>query len=66
MMAFTSTTRPGKNCSTANRNISHGCVRLEDAPRLARWLLGRDPSEFGGQPEDNVLLPQAVPITLLI
>ncbi|MEO8176848.1 MAG: L,D-transpeptidase family protein, partial [Sphingomicrobium sp.] len=24
------------------RAISHGCVRLEDAPRLARWLMGRD------------------------
>jgi murein L,D-transpeptidase YcbB/YkuD len=44
------------------RNISHGCVRLEDAPRLARWLLGRDPGDFGSQPEEQVLLPQAVPI----
>ena len=25
------------------RNLSHGCVRLEDAQRLARWLLGNDP-----------------------
>jgi murein L,D-transpeptidase YcbB/YkuD len=44
------------------RNISNGCVRLEDAPRLARWLLGRDPGDFGSQPEEQVLLPQAVPI----
>ncbi|MEO5611821.1 MAG: L,D-transpeptidase family protein [Sphingomicrobium sp.] len=44
------------------RQLSNGCVRLEDAPRLARWMLGRDPSEFGDQPEEHVLLPQAVPI----
>jgi murein L,D-transpeptidase YcbB/YkuD len=44
------------------RALSNGCVRLEDAPRLARWLMGRDPSEFAARPEENVLLPQAVPI----
>ena len=44
------------------RNISNGCVRLEDAPRLARWLLGRDPASFPAEPEEQVLLPQAVPI----
>jgi murein L,D-transpeptidase YcbB/YkuD len=48
-----------------DRNISHGCVRLEDAPRLARWLLGRDPGDFGSQPEEQVLLPQAVPIYIV-
>jgi murein L,D-transpeptidase YcbB/YkuD len=46
------------------RNISNGCVRLEDAPRLARWLLGRDPSAIvaASAPEQHVLLPRAVPI----
>ena len=24
------------------RNLSNGCVRLEDAPRFARWLLGNE------------------------
>jgi murein L,D-transpeptidase YcbB/YkuD len=45
------------------RNLSHGCVRLEDAPRLARWLLGKDPP-VASAPEQNVLLPQPVPIRI--
>jgi murein L,D-transpeptidase YcbB/YkuD len=48
--------------ASGDRNLSHGCVRLEDAPRLARWLLGRDPSDFGSSPEEQVLLPEATPI----
>ena len=45
------------------RNLSHGCVRLEDAPRLARWLLGKDPP-VASKPEEHVLLPRPVPITI--
>jgi L,D-transpeptidase YcbB len=47
-----------------DRNISNGCIRLEDAPRLARWLLGREPSAIvaDSQPEQHVLLPKATPI----
>src|SRR4051795_1741323 len=45
------------------RNLSHGCVRLEDAPRLARWLLGKDPPAASA-PEENILLPQPVPIMI--
>jgi murein L,D-transpeptidase YcbB/YkuD len=45
------------------RNLSHGCVRLEDAQRLARWLLGKDPPATS-VPEENVLLPRPVPITI--
>lgn len=46
----------------AARATSNGCVRLEDAPRLARWLLGRDPLAVGGAGDQNLLLPRPVPI----
>ena len=46
-----------------SRAVSNGCGRLEDAPRLARWLLGREPeSVAAGIPEQHVALPRAVPI----
>ena len=46
------------------RALSHGCVRLEDAPRLARWLLGRDPDNADSGPEQFVALPKPVPIVI--
>jgi murein L,D-transpeptidase YcbB/YkuD len=45
-----------------DRTLSHGCIRLEDAERLGRWLLGRDPQAASRDPEQNVLLPKPVPI----
>ena len=45
-----------------DRDLSHGCIRLEDAERLGRWLLGREPQTASNQPEQNVLLPTPVPI----
>jgi murein L,D-transpeptidase YcbB/YkuD len=45
------------------RGLSHGCIRLEDAERLGRWLLGHDPdSDANGSPEQQALLPTPVPI----
>jgi L,D-transpeptidase YcbB len=45
-----------------DRSLSHGCIRLQDAERLGRWLLGRDPETASRDPEQNVLLPTPVPI----
>lgn len=45
-----------------DRKLSHGCIRLSDAKRLATWMLGRDPSLEGDAPEQHVVLPTPVPI----
>jgi murein L,D-transpeptidase YcbB/YkuD len=44
------------------RLVSAGCVRLEDAPRLARWLFGQAPRARGTTPEQDLNLPEPVPI----
>jgi murein L,D-transpeptidase YcbB/YkuD len=46
----------------AQRTLSNGCVRLEDAPKLARWLIGSDPRAQGTKPEQHIRLPHGVPI----
>jgi L,D-transpeptidase YcbB len=48
----------------ANRNLSNGCVRVEDAKRLGRWLLGHDPVSPGSEAELRVQLPQPTRIYL--
>jgi len=48
----------------ANRNLSNGCVRVEDAKRLGRWLLGQDPVAPGSNAETRVQLPQGTRIYL--
>ena len=48
-----------------SRMFSGGCVRLEDAPRLARWLYGgTEPSATSDDPEQRVDLPRPVPVFL--
>jgi murein L,D-transpeptidase YcbB/YkuD len=46
----------------AARLQSNGCVRLEDAPRLARWLFGRPLKAQGARPEQKVPLPRPVAV----
>ncbi len=48
----------------SKRTLSNGCVRLEDAKRLARWLMGREPVAPSKDPEIRVQIPQGVPIYL--
>jgi murein L,D-transpeptidase YcbB/YkuD len=56
---------PAKNkFDEADRADSNGCVRVEDAQRFARWLLGREPVAPGVEPEIPVQMPQGVPIYL--
>lgn len=45
-----------------SRMFSAGCVRLEDAPRLARWLFGKPVPMGSGKPERRVDLPDPVPV----
>ena len=46
----------------AKRTLSLGCVRVERPEALARWLLGRDPVPPGTDAEQNVQMPEGVPI----
>lgn len=47
----------------SDRRLSSGCVRLSDAPRLARWLFGGTaPGANGATPEQRVDLPEPVPV----
>ena len=57
---------PEKNLlGEETRMFSGGCVRLEDAPRLARWLYdGKPPTTTSARPEQRVDLPTPVPVFL--
>jgi murein L,D-transpeptidase YcbB/YkuD len=46
----------------ADRHLSNGCIRLEDADRLGRWLLGREVATGSSEAEQKVALPAPVPI----
>jgi murein L,D-transpeptidase YcbB/YkuD len=44
------------------RWISNGCIRLQDAPRLAAWLFGAMPKGHDPNVEERVDLPAPVPV----
>lgn len=46
----------------SDRMLSNGCIRLEDANRFGRWLLGHDPVAPNDTPEYAEQLPQGVPV----
>lgn len=45
-----------------DRHFSNGCVRLEDAGRFGRWLLGRKLPLSSRAPEQRIDLPHLVPV----
>lgn len=47
----------------ARRDLSNGCIRLEDAARFARWLMGGyDPVATSSEPELHIQLKQPMPL----
>ncbi|MEO6359968.1 MAG: L,D-transpeptidase family protein [Sphingomicrobium sp.] len=46
------------------RDLSNGCVRLEDAPRLARWLLGSDANTLSDVPDQHIALPKSATVVI--
>lgn len=44
------------------RQLSSGCVRLEDAARLGRWLLDKPLPARVRRPEQRIELPEVVPV----
>jgi murein L,D-transpeptidase YcbB/YkuD len=54
---------PGKQLfARDDRTLSMGCIRLEHADRLGRWLLGREPEAPSPDPEQHVQLEVGVPV----
>ncbi|MGE5722562.1 MAG: L,D-transpeptidase family protein [Sphingomonadales bacterium] len=45
-----------------DRRKSSGCIRLEDASRLAKWLFGTVPTASSSAAEERVPLPLPVPV----
>lgn len=45
-----------------DRHLSNGCIRLEDADKLGRWLFGRPIESGSSEPEQKLALPAPVPI----
>ncbi len=56
---------PDKNLlSKADRHLSNGCIRLENAAKLGEWLLGVPIKKLSKLPEQIKALPQPVPVYL--
>jgi murein L,D-transpeptidase YcbB/YkuD len=47
-----------------DRHLSNGCIRLEDAPALGRWMMGKSFGVKSKAPEQAVALPAPVPVYL--
>jgi murein L,D-transpeptidase YcbB/YkuD len=47
---------------TDQRWISNGCIRLQDAPRLAAWLFGTMPKGADPDVEERIELAEPVPV----
>ncbi|HEX7853050.1 MAG TPA: L,D-transpeptidase family protein [Sphingobium sp.] len=47
-----------------DRHLSNGCIRLEDAPGLGRWLLQKSIATASKTPEQYTPLPVQVPVYL--
>jgi murein L,D-transpeptidase YcbB/YkuD len=46
----------------AARLFSGGCVRLEDAPRLSKWMFGETLTPKGAGPDERVDLDKPIPV----
>jgi murein L,D-transpeptidase YcbB/YkuD len=44
-----------------DRWISNGCIRLQDAERLEKWVFGKSPTP-SGTPDERVDVPDPVPV----
>jgi murein L,D-transpeptidase YcbB/YkuD len=54
---------PDRNLFAENdRRLSSGCVRLQDAQRLSRWLFQRAVAPSSADAEQRVNLPEPVPV----
>ncbi|ONF95244.1 L,D-transpeptidase family protein [Sphingomonas jeddahensis] len=57
---------PQKNLfARLDRHFSNGCVRLEDAGRLGRWLFGKTLKPESSKPEQHIPLMEPVPVYLM-
>jgi L,D-transpeptidase YcbB len=48
----------------ADRHLSNGCIRLENATKLGDWLLGMSTRKLSKLPEQIIALPLPVPVYL--